>query len=262
MDAPYRSQRRQLLGLLSAAVLSVAGRKSRAVNRSGSRPAKLRAVTFDLFTIFDPRSVVAAAEAVVPAGRAKELCDAWRLRQFEYSWLRAAAGRYLDFRTVAEESLAYATKAARIALSADARRTLLQAHERLEPWPDAPSTLLSMKKAGLRLAPLTNYSPSMLENVLAHAGLRPLFDELISTDGARTYKPDPRAYALGVNVLRLRREEICFAAFGGWDAAGAAWFGYPTFWVNRLGLPLEALAPGPEATGPTLRELAAWIAAR
>jgi 2-haloacid dehalogenase len=63
---------------------------------------------------------------------------------------------------------------------------------------------------------------------------------------------------LGVSLFGLPREEIGFAAFGGWDAAGAAWFGYPTFWVNRLGLPVEELAPGPEATGPTLRELAAW----
>jgi 2-haloacid dehalogenase len=84
--------------------------------------------------------------------------------------LRAAAGRYVDFRTVTEESLAYAAKAARIVLPSDARRTLMDAHERLEPWPDAQDALLSMKKAGLRLAPLTNYSPSMLENVLTHAG--------------------------------------------------------------------------------------------
>jgi hypothetical protein len=200
MESPYRPQRRQLLGLLSAAALSATGRAPRAADRSRPPRAKLRGVAFDLFTILDPRSVVAAAETVVPAGRAQELCDAWRLRQFEYSWLRTAAGRYVDFRTVTEESLAYAAKAAEIALSADARR--------------------------------------------------------------RTFKPDPRAYALGVSVLGLRREEIAFAAFGGWDAAGAAWYGYPTFWVDRLGLPVEELAPGPDATGRTLRELAAWIATR
>jgi len=262
MGSPYLSRRRQVLGLFSAAALSVAGRRPRAANRSGAAPVKLRAVAFDLFTIFDPRSVVTAAQSLVPAGRAKELCDAWRLRQFEYSWLRAAAGRYADFRVVTEESLAYAARAARISLTADARRTLVQAYERIELWPDAQASLLVMKKAGLRLAPLTNYAPSMVENLLAHAGLRPLFDELISTDRARTFKPDPRAYALGESVLGLRREEIAFAAFGGWDAAGAAWYGYPTFWVNRLGLPPEELGPGPEATGPTLRELASWLGAR
>ena len=32
--------------------------------------------------------------------------------------------------------------------------------------------------------------------------------------------------------MGLRRDEIAFAAFGGWDAAGAKSFGYPTFWGN------------------------------
>ena len=119
-----------------------------------------------------------------------------------------------------------------------------------------------MRRAGLRLATLANFTPAMIENLLANAGLRPLFDALISSDRARTFKPDPRAYALGPSVLGLHKEEIAFAAFGGWDAAGARWFGYPTFWVNRLGLPAEELPPGPDAVGPTLRDLVAWVVPR
>jgi len=70
---------------------------------------------------------------------------------------------------------------------------------------------------------------------------------------------DPRAYALGVSRLGLAREQIAFAAFGGWDAAGARWFGYPTFWVNRLGVPAEQLGPGPDGSGPTLAELDRFV---
>jgi 2-haloacid dehalogenase len=32
-----------------------------------------------------------------------------------------------------------------------------------------------------------------------------------------------------IDAFTLKREEILFAAFAGWDAAGAKWFGYPTF---------------------------------
>lgn len=56
---------------------------------------------------------------------------------------------------------------------------------------------------------------------------------------AASYKPDPRAYRLGLDALQLTRNEIVFAAFGGWDAAGATTFGYPTVWVNRFGQPME-----------------------
>ena len=255
------SERRQFLRLVAGAAMGSAVRRAHAAKPAPAGRARIRAVAFDLFTIFDPRSVVAVAETIAP-GRARDLCESWRVRQFEYSWLNTAAGRYRDFHAVTEDALAYAARAHRIELSADARRTLVGSYERLAPWPDSRAALDSMKTAGLRLAPLANFTPAMIQHLLDNAGLRPLFDETISTDRAKTFKPDPRAYALGPSVLKLRREEIAFAAFGGWDAAGAKWFGYPTFWVNRLGVSTEELPPGPDAVGSTLTEVAAWVTSR
>ena len=253
--------RRQFLGALAGAAVASAVRSAGAARPAPARHARIRAVAFDLFTIFDPRSVVAVAETIVPR-HARELCESWRVRQFEYTWLHTVAGTYRDFQAVTEDALAYAARAQGINLSADASRTLVGSYERLVPWPDSRAALESMKAAGLRMAPLANFTPAMIEHLLDNAGLRPLFDEIISTDRAKTFKPDPRAYALGPTVLKLRREEIAFAAFGGWDAAGAKWFGYPSFWVNRLGVPAEELPPGPDAVGSTLTEVASWVAAR
>jgi 2-haloacid dehalogenase len=84
----------------------------------------------------------------------------------------------------------------------------------------------------------------------------------VSTDLARTYKPDPRAYQLGVDALGLPREQILFAAFAGWDAAGARRFGYPTFWVNRLQAPPEELGAPPDGVGASLDGLVAFVAPR
>jgi 2-haloacid dehalogenase len=218
---------------------------------------KIRAICFDLFTLFDPRGVVQVAASVV-GSQAPEFCEAWRTRQFEYSWLRTAAEQYVDFESVTHEALRYAAAARGITLSDDQRHTLVGAYSRLTPWPDAKPSLEAWRQAGLRLAPLANYSPSMIERLLGNAGLSELFPLRLSTDLARTFKPDPRAYALAESRLGLRREEIAFAAFGGWDAAGAKWFGFPTFWVNRLGVPQEQLIE-PDGTGPTLSELRAFV---
>lgn len=224
------------------------------------RPAQIRAICFDLFTIFDPRSVVTVAERFVPEG-ASELCTEWRNRQFQYSWIRVASGKYADFESTTLDALLYAEAARGVTLSTEARRALVGAYSELEPWPDTRAALTAWKAAGLRLAPLSNYTPAMLARLMDNAGLTELFDTQISTHPARTFKPDPRAYALGVERLGLPREAIAFAAFGGWDVAGAKWFGFPTFWVNRLGVPAEQLAPGADATGPTLAELGAFVAA-
>jgi 2-haloacid dehalogenase len=45
-------------------------------------------------------------------------------------------------------------------------------------------------------------------------------------------------------------------AFAGWDVAGSKWYGYPTFWVNRLGSAPEELGAAPDAAGPGLDDLA------
>jgi 2-haloacid dehalogenase len=255
--------RREFIKLLSgtAALGWVAGcAPLNPEHRPAMAPArpKIRAICFDLFTIFDPRSLVSVAERFAP-GQARELCDAWRVRQFEYSWLRAVGNQYADFEHVTAEALDYAAGARKLELSESARRTLVAAYSELEPWPDTRATLEAWKHAGLRLAPLSNYTPRMLAHLLDHAGLTELFDAQLSTDAVRSFKPDPRAYALGPAELGLPREQIAFAAFGGWDAAGAKWFGFPTFWLNRLGVPKEALAPGPDGTGSTLAELNEFV---
>jgi 2-haloacid dehalogenase len=214
-----------------------------------------------LFTLFDPRSVVSVAEQVVGAP-APRLCEIWRSKQFEYAFLRAAAGQYEDFRSVTDKALVFAARTCGVELRAADRARLVRAYSELAPWPDTAQRLEEFRAMGLRLAPLANYAPSMLAPLLENAGVAAFFETQISTDLARVYKPDPAAYALGPARLGLTREEIVFAAFGGWDAAGAKWFGYPTFWVNRLGLTAEELAPGPDASGPTLAELRAFVQAR
>jgi 2-haloacid dehalogenase len=64
---------------------------------------------------------------------------------------------------------------------------------------------------------------------------------------------------MAVDALGLRPEEIVFAAFAGWDAAGAKAFGFPTFWVNRMDVPLEELGSSPDGIGATLHDLASFL---
>ena len=99
----------------------------------------------------------------------------------------------------------------------------------------------------------------MLRDNAENAGIAELFDELLSTGANGTYKPDPRAYALGMERLGLNKEEIAFAAFGGWDAYGATSFGYSTYWVNRFGLPLERLGLEPDATSNDIAGLLDFV---
>jgi 2-haloacid dehalogenase len=64
---------------------------------------------------------------------------------------------------------------------------------------------------------------------------------------------------LGIDVLKLPRQEILFVAFAGWDAAGAKLFGYPTFWVNRQNFPAEKLDAVPDGAGESLTHLQRFL---
>jgi len=183
----------------------------------------------------------------------------WRTRQFEYAWLRTVANQYADFERVTDDALTFAAKALGLEMSAQKREQLLRVHFELTAWPDAMPVLTKLRGAGLRLVFLSNFTPGMLHACIKFAGLDGVFDHVLSTDAARTYKPDPKAYELGTAALELPREQILFAAFAGWDAAGAKSFGYPTFWVNRLGLPPEQLGVLPDMTGPDLNALLAFV---
>jgi 2-haloacid dehalogenase len=93
------------------------------------------------------------------------------------------------------------------------------------------------------------------------AGLDDVFEQLVSTDAAGAFKPAPRAYQLAVSAMGVGREEIAFAAFGGWDAAGSKSFGFRTFWINRQALPVEELGVKPDVIVATLAEMAALVPA-
>ncbi len=225
---------------------------------TGTAPAPhgIRAVAFDLFTLFDPRGVDQRVGRVLRESPA--FAATWKTRIFEYCWLRASSGQYRDFEGLVHDALTYSARAHGVALSESARLDLEASFSELDAWPDSASTLDRLRARGLSLAPLANFTPRMLERLLDRAGLIDRFQACISTDQARTFKPDPRAYALAETAFGLPRGQIAFAAFGGWDAAGARWFGFPTFWVNRLAQPSDELVSA-HASGPDLRALADWL---
>ncbi len=137
---------------------------------------------------------------------------------------------------------------------------LMQAWLGVKAWPDAFPALTDMKRQGLRLAILANPTMRMLDAWIANSRLEGRFEPHPSTDRVRAFKPDPRAYRMGVDGFGIDRRRILFAAFGGWDVAGAKRFGYPVFWVNRAGTPAEEWGVSADGAGDNLIDLAGFAA--
>lgn len=250
------TNRRELLTLAAGAALSEFAGPLRAAD--GAPAPRFRAIAFDAFPILDPRPVAALAEEILP-GRGAELMGAWRTRQFEYTWLRTLSGTYRDFLGVTEDALVFAAKSLRLGLSPSARERLVQAHLALKAWPDAKEALAALSAAGVRMSFLSNFTAAMLDAGLKNSSLEGFFGPHLTTDRVRAFKPDPRAYGMAPDAFGLPRTKILFAAFAGWDAAGAKAYGFPTFWVNRLGVPAEELGQQADASGTGLSDLVAYV---
>ena len=221
-------------------------------------PRPFKAIAFDGFPITDPRPVFAKVEEIFP-DKGRALNEAWRTRLFEYTWLRTLGGRYVDFWHVTEQSLIYAAKASGVDLTADQRAAVMQTWLSLKAWPDAAPALTQLKAANIRMAFLANLTAPMLDAVVKNSALEDFFEPHLSTDRVGVFKPAPAAYQMGVDAFKLPKEEIVFAAFAGWDAAGAKWFGYPTFWVNRAKTPIEELDAMPEGIGAGMADLVKFV---
>ena len=255
-DPPIKSGRRQFLAGLVAAMVA-ATRETGAHTNRVSRQAP-RAILFDGFPLLDPRPVGVLAQELDPQNGAA-LMQAWRTRQFEYQWLRALGERYVDFRQVTEDSLVFAARQTGVSLTSEKRARLMNAYTNLKLWPDVQEVLPRIGRTGVKLGALSNMTDSMLESGLAVGNVRSLFSHVLSTDRIRSYKPARPAYQMGLDALGLGHEQILFVAFAGWDVAGAAWFGYPTYWLNRLGSPPEELGAQPVGSGSDLKSLLQFL---
>lgn len=219
-----------------------------------------RAVAFDAFPVLDPRPVFALAEQLFPE-RGAELSALWRARQFEYQWLRSLAGQFADFWRTTDDALAFAARSVGLPLSAEQRDRLMGSWLELRAWPDVREALAALRGAGIRLAFVSNATNEILERGIRNSGLDGVFEHVLSTSRIHAHKPDPRAYGMALDAFGLPRDEIAFAAFAGWDVAGAKWFGYTTFWVNRANAPAEGLGVAADAVGRNLHDLAQYLGA-
>ncbi len=248
--------RREFIGLIAAGIATRLMASAPVAHATSN--TKIKAIAFDAFPIFDPRSVFVLAEQLFPSSGA-ELSNVWRTRQFEYQWLRALCGHYADFWQTTEDALDFACEMLKIDLTADKRKQLMDSYLALKAWPDVVPALHALKNDGVRLAILSNATPKILDTGIKNSELEGVFEHILSTDKIKTFKPDPLAYQMAIDAFDLQRDEILFVPFAGWDVAGAKSFGYPVFWVNRLNFPMEKLGSVPNSMGKNLMDLVDFV---
>ncbi|MEO3429761.1 haloacid dehalogenase type II [Pelagibius sp. CAU 1746] len=208
--------------------------------------ASIKACVFDAYgTLFDVHSAVRNGGQAL-GDKADAVSDLWRQKQLEYTWLRSLMGVHADFWQVTSDGLDFALSSHGVTDS-NLHERLMNLYLQLDAYEEVKSTLQTLKANGLQTAILSNGSPRMLEAAVESAGLDRLLDASLSVEEVGIYKPDPRVYQLTLDRLGVKKQEVCFLSSNGWDAKGAAHFGFRVAWINRFNREVERL-PGDLAT--------------
>ena len=222
---------------------------------TASRLRGIRACVFDAYgTLFDFASAARRCQEVL-GEHATRLTALWRDKQLQYTWLRAAQGRHVDFWQVTGDALDYAMAALKIS-DEGLRSRLMELYLTLDPFPEVPDTLQALRTAGHLTAILSNGTPTMLSAAVKSARLGGLVDMIISVEEVGVFKPHPKVYQRAVDRLGLPPDRICFQSSNAWDAYAASAFGMRVVWCNRYGQGPERMPGRPDAEIRSLSELA------
>jgi 2-haloacid dehalogenase len=217
------------------------------------------AIVFDLYGTLmriDSLSDAAAAAGILEP---VAFVESWRHKQIEYTWCLSLMQDYRDFDTLTARALDFTCAQVGIDLTPAARRTLADAWLTVTPYDDVKPTLRKLRERNVPLCVLTNGVRASAERALHAGGIRDLLDDVLSVETVRVYKPDPRVYKLATARFGCEPERILFISSNGWDASGAAGFGFAVAWCNRAGRPTETLGYPPLRTLAKLEDVLALL---
>jgi 2-haloacid dehalogenase len=229
---------------------------------AAAQTPKVKAIAFDAYgTLFDVYSVFALAEKLYP-GQGSAISQLWRTKQIEYTWLRTMSGTYKPFWEVTQDGLTFTIKKLGLELTPEKKRALMEQYLKLDAFPENLDALQALKTMGIPMAILSNGNPAMLDAAVKSSKMEGIFDAILSVDSVKRFKTVPDVYRLGVDHFKVSAPDIVFVSSNSWDAVGAAWFGYTTFWVNRANNPPEELGVQVAGEGKTLSDLVAFVKSR
>ena len=191
----------------------------------------IKVIIFDAYgTLFDVNS--AAEKCKNKIGEKWEpFANYWRTTQLEYTWLRSLMGRHQDFWKVTEQSLDKSMKIFQIDTSM--KDELLDLYKVLSTFPEVKETLKKLKEKKYKLAILSNGTPSLLKGLVSSNNLESIFDDVLSIEEVKIYKPHPNVYNIPIKKYQIEKNQFAYLSSNTWDVSAAGNFGFNAVWVNR-----------------------------
>ena len=219
------------------------------------RPA---VIVFDVNETLSDMSVLGGRFA--ETGAPSFLAKVWFAGVLRDGFALAAAGGRARFAEIAADLLRVSLTGLPLNRSVEAAVVhILSGLAELALHPDVVGAARELNSAGFRLVTLSNGSHQIAEQLFADAGIRGVFEALLSVEDGPAWKPVTTAYTHAAKTCGVEPEQMLLVAVHPWDIHGAAHAGMRTAWINRAHAPYPAYFTPPEITLKSLRELAPFL---
>ena len=218
-------------------------------------------LAFDVYgTLIDTHGVIDTLRPHLGQS-AEAFSRAWRERQLEYSFRRGLMQCYEPFSVCTSQALDFTCSQFGLQLTPGARNELLGAYRTLPAFKDAQDGQARCREAGFRLFAFSNGSAEPVDALLAQAGLRAYFLDVVSVDEVKSFKPNPGVYAHFLRRAGAAGSEAWLISGNPFDVIGARSAGLRAAWVRRSPeVPFDPWGIEPTLTVTSLADLAGRIA--
>ena len=217
----------------------------------------IKAIIFDAYgTLFDVNSAAEMCKNKI-GDKWENFSNYWRMTQLEYTFLRTLMDRYKDFWQITEDSLDKSMKVYKIDNSL--KKELLNLYKKLSVFPEVKQTLIKLKEKKLKLAILSNGTPTLLNGLVNSNNLNDLFDDIFSIDEVKVYKPSPKVYEMPIKKYKIKKNEVAFLSANTWDVSGGGNYGYNPVWVNRNNNIFDNLDFKPDYEIKNLKDISSFL---
>ena len=190
-------------------------------------------LAFDVYgTLIDTAGVTDALEEYI-GNKASAFSGLWREKQLEYSFRRGLMQNYRDFGVCTRDALDYTCRVFRAEIGQAGKEKLMEQYKTLPPFPDVESGLAGLKSSGFRMFAFSNGRAEDVSGLLRNAGMDDYFEDVISVDEIKSFKPNPAVYCHFLRRSGSAGSEAWLISSNPFDVIGAISSGMRAAWIRR-----------------------------
>src|SRR5262249_5426872 len=140
----------------------------------------------------------------------------WFSQFLQSAFVGVIVNAYTPFGQVGMAALEMVAQRRGVQLAEPDKQAVREAMVHLPPYPEVRESLEKLHNAGFHMAALTNSTAQVAVNQLENAGLRALFEKILSADAVRRLKPAPEPYHMAAEEMGVSPSQVRLIAAHAW----------------------------------------------